>query len=605
MTDTPSAFKYSPLVGKDSIRLLVIQPGQPGSDIHCDLIHTTLAECHDNVFDHYTALSYVWGDQTNKRTIFVNDIAFEVTSNLFDALDDIRDEHRSPRLWADAICINQTDFAERSSQVALMRQIYSFASFTIIYLGKSNDDCDGAIRAIHRSKFEDHHGVVLNAQILTRPWFSRVWVYQELVLSRAPVIQVGRDRVRWDALHATVFGDDQKKRSRKLKHGSSVTRQIGHRQIYDGTKRLLPNKHSKAVQRFHSMHMARDQENGSPSLISILPSRRGLGATDKRDFIFGHLAIADLPAKAIVNGEQCPIVDYQRSTVDVFTDAAVFMLSERAHGQYSYRHYECLLYVDSLMPRMTGLPSWVPDWSSISGYSAEIPSVVVKYEYNPMNAMKLFWYREKTQSAEFPKPGLCVVRLLRVGKIQWINNSSPGDFNFAQDMEENIKSKSKSRDGVVNNLINYSNVDAVIGFSPGQATTLLSELFFQLRSDLPDILIGRRVATITKSAHICLVPDKTEVDDVIYCLPHGLAETEWGFLVLRPMLNFPGMAKLERDFKDSDAPGRVTDDERHFTIVGRGLVEDTAIMSWSPTKENIYPGLCFTRDNMGHNITLH
>lgn len=136
MTEALPVFKYSPLIGEDSIRLLVVQPAQPGSIIQCDLIHTTIAECHDEVFDHYTALSYVWGDAKYKRTIYVDSLAFEVPRNLFDALDDIRNQQRSLRLWADAICIDQSNFEERSSQVALMRRIYSLASFTIIYLGE-------------------------------------------------------------------------------------------------------------------------------------------------------------------------------------------------------------------------------------------------------------------------------------------------------------------------------------------------------------------------------------------------------------------------------------------------------------------------------------
>ena len=42
-------------------------------------------------------------------------------------------------LWVDAICINQNDLEERSSQVALMGTIYSRAMDTIVWLGKPDD----------------------------------------------------------------------------------------------------------------------------------------------------------------------------------------------------------------------------------------------------------------------------------------------------------------------------------------------------------------------------------------------------------------------------------------------------------------------------------
>lgn len=36
--------------------------------------------------------------------------------------------------------------------------------------------------------------------ILDREWFRRVWIFQELIRSRDPWVQVGQTRVRWDRL---------------------------------------------------------------------------------------------------------------------------------------------------------------------------------------------------------------------------------------------------------------------------------------------------------------------------------------------------------------------------------------------------------------------
>jgi hypothetical protein len=90
----PQSFKYQPLEKADSIRLLILKPGVPGSEIHCSLEETTTTDCRRDIYDHYTTLSYVWGDPTLTKTIFVDRQPFQVTVNLAAALEDLRDETR-------------------------------------------------------------------------------------------------------------------------------------------------------------------------------------------------------------------------------------------------------------------------------------------------------------------------------------------------------------------------------------------------------------------------------------------------------------------------------------------------------------------------------
>jgi hypothetical protein len=83
-------YQYAPLTSTDAIRLLLLlHPGEPGSQIRCSLIHTTLLECHDDIYRHYTALSYVWGDASQRRVVFVDNVPFQVTVNLAAALHDL------------------------------------------------------------------------------------------------------------------------------------------------------------------------------------------------------------------------------------------------------------------------------------------------------------------------------------------------------------------------------------------------------------------------------------------------------------------------------------------------------------------------------------
>lgn len=43
--------------------------------------------------------------------------------------------NKSPQMWADAVCINQTDLDERSSQVTIMCDIYEDTRNCQIWLG--------------------------------------------------------------------------------------------------------------------------------------------------------------------------------------------------------------------------------------------------------------------------------------------------------------------------------------------------------------------------------------------------------------------------------------------------------------------------------------
>ncbi|KAK4971290.1 hypothetical protein LTR42_007016 [Elasticomyces elasticus] len=113
---------YRPLeVARREIRVFHLLPRWPGTAVRCQL-HTVSLD-HE-VAPMYEALSYTWGAAT------------EVTDNLWTALNGLR--HRSiwsRKIWVDAVCINQLDLAERGSQVALMRDIYSSAERVNVWLG--------------------------------------------------------------------------------------------------------------------------------------------------------------------------------------------------------------------------------------------------------------------------------------------------------------------------------------------------------------------------------------------------------------------------------------------------------------------------------------
>lgn len=171
----------------------------------------------------YIALSYVWGDATTTRDIYLDGVKVEVTANLEAALQQLRKHVRIQqgfKLWIDALCINQEDLAERAHQVARMNTIYASAWHIVTWLGPEADDSDLAMKAMRyfslRSKDPDplrgvydridellvdlrpvaywrHTRVrrlmpktVFRAiyHLLDRPYWRRLWILQEVALGR-------------------------------------------------------------------------------------------------------------------------------------------------------------------------------------------------------------------------------------------------------------------------------------------------------------------------------------------------------------------------------------------------------------------------------------
>jgi hypothetical protein len=90
------------------------------------------------VFD---ALSYSWGMSSNgddrpNLEIFPNGYSKAITRNLHEASLRLRHACESKRMWIDAVCINQNDQREESTQFIRMRDIHATARQVFIWLGE-------------------------------------------------------------------------------------------------------------------------------------------------------------------------------------------------------------------------------------------------------------------------------------------------------------------------------------------------------------------------------------------------------------------------------------------------------------------------------------
>ena len=147
-----------------------------------------------------------------------------IAKNLNSALRHLRRENASRGLWVDALCIKQDEIADKNCFIPIMHKIYSTAEGTIVWLGEASTDSDDAIsiledaasRASHLASGASQRSMT-TADILReahnetdtktwkalanfglRPWWSRVWVMQEIASSKKFItVQCGRRTTNW------------------------------------------------------------------------------------------------------------------------------------------------------------------------------------------------------------------------------------------------------------------------------------------------------------------------------------------------------------------------------------------------------------------------
>src|SRR4051812_36367490 len=99
-----------------SFRLLRLLPcDDEHGPIQCQLFSCSLQDSRKAPYP-YDALSYVWGDPSSVKPIYIGEHVLSVTANLHAALSHLRHSYIDRTLWADAVCINQKDNQEKEHQ---------------------------------------------------------------------------------------------------------------------------------------------------------------------------------------------------------------------------------------------------------------------------------------------------------------------------------------------------------------------------------------------------------------------------------------------------------------------------------------------------------
>ncbi|KAI1207184.1 heterokaryon incompatibility protein-domain-containing protein [Annulohypoxylon truncatum] len=129
-----------------SIRVIKLHGVTSSEDVICfDLITVSLNALPTPT---YEALSYTWGGQPLDQLVYANGREFLVTENARNAMRRLRPYKpgKFRYIWIDAICINQQDNDEKSSQVQMMPDIYAKAKRVDIWLGEADETSDFIMR---------------------------------------------------------------------------------------------------------------------------------------------------------------------------------------------------------------------------------------------------------------------------------------------------------------------------------------------------------------------------------------------------------------------------------------------------------------------------
>jgi hypothetical protein len=305
-------------LGKE-IRVMILRPGEFEDPLCVDIAHVNLLD--DPI---YEALSYTWatedGDASLSSEIYCADRQIAITQNCAAALRRLRRPEQERTVWVDAVCIDQETTAERNHQVELMGTIYSKATRVLVYPGEVPGSVFSALEALEADLVLSPTLRSELRQFLSRRWFHRVWVIQELALAtRAQMVLSSK---------IVFFTPELVRRIRK----------VCLREKFE-----VPGP------------LALEPGFRNADFLTLLHTTRNCEATDPKDKIFAILGLVDRRTRS-----QVP-VDYSRSIVDIYTNVATAVIAERK--SLDIIQYGC---GNGSVSQLMGLPSWVPDWSKLS-----------------------------------------------------------------------------------------------------------------------------------------------------------------------------------------------------------------------------------------------
>lgn len=579
---------YDPLdTAKSETRICRILPALPDQMTACELKRISLDDT-----PRYSGLSYAWGKHQNTAQISLNGQMVSVTANLSIILERLRGHGLNEYFWIDVICINQADAQEKGQQVELMGRIYRQACEVFIWLGpetiafddsrepdvivgaddaaSDGNDSAEAIETL-KSLAEGTHFHQLpcfgqcystNCQsrttrphkswqatkeslisLLEVPWFTRTWVVQEIVLARKAVLMHGDHSLQWEILVAAWNNWDQHSQDCCADCVSTLSE----------SEYTLLHRLRWQVQDLERMR----QQASDHSLLRLLLGFRDRKATDSRDKIFGMLGLVSEKSLLKITP------NYEASVVEVYTQLAIQLI--QAYGWLVPLHLP-------LEQNITGLPSWVPDWTYCdndpTGYSLARLMQAVSYQVGSLDGERL----------PVADKGVLMVRGAKIDTVKDVSavfvlkGREDEHLNLILEWRNFLDLDRKKDDAYIRGGTLYEAYQATVfanryedeagwrlqlpgdferwelhlrdvtrrlrGEGPGAASTLDQSM------SAHNVAVLRRRLCILAKGFIGLCPARTEIGDYVYVVDHSRAP-----IFLRPVSETHGTGLCSQGFR--------------------------------------------------------
>ncbi|KAK5734132.1 hypothetical protein LTR17_009115 [Elasticomyces elasticus] len=550
---------YTPIT-KWQTRILRLHAGTEGTPLQADLLIAGLIHDEGIVLDwtnesvSYEAISYSWGSDKATELIIVNGLDCNINPSLASALRRFRYHTTTRYLWADQLCVHQTDDAEKSAQVRNMFTIYRKAERVLVWLGEEDEGTAKALALYMRSeaihtKEEKEKGYVTpvalkNAEmqnalatICLAPWPRRVWVQQEVFAAHRLTVHHGRigftleqyKNMLW-SLRATPIGSRQAELDRHWSSLKDLTMSDEHMIVLNmakvvSTTWVTSKKSPFAVEEADTFsHHESDSAYISTLLETILSRSRNLEASDTRDYIYALLNLTHHPIATNKLTRNAIDIDYSRSVERVYEDVTRSILNRDQSLRilkYSSRHRASRVGLE--------LPSWVVDWPSLHREATFwIPdgelSKMARQEHNEQGTIELCGFRLGRvasivrQSKTLNGYGRIVTSLGLFSHV-----SFPGslpDFSFLSVLAANdIQNQMRIFEPQGNAPRDQNEVAATEALTNIINRTLWSEEVILIDDEQLDVLglplTNKRPLDPERSEDISLVLDGAEVGDLI------------------------------------------------------------------------------------------
>lgn len=362
---TGGTYNYTPFVsGTAQIRLLQLLPGSRRSQIDVSIETVSFGPRDRPGFE---ALSYTWGPEGDHGSVHVvgTSGSISVRQNLLEALYSLRLPNQPRCLWIDAICIDQNNLAERSEQVNVMARMYARAARVIAWIGTESATSVLALRSMNtigqhtladwgqpevyyigRREDRKHRltgkplldmkpkEISAMLELLSRSYFSRLWVYQEVHLGADHAVLVcGQSTIPWDAVRRTVL----------FLQSNIVIWKLNAYKII-------------STDQWRYLRYLCDSDDSRRDFLDCLHRTRLAHCTDDRDRVFSVLSMLTQGHNLGLSKTYDPGVKngYLKTEATVYHELITTYIG-------LYQNLEFLNYIGQ--PKYQMQSSWVPDWS--------------------------------------------------------------------------------------------------------------------------------------------------------------------------------------------------------------------------------------------------